>query len=91
MHLPFGIPGEKVSIPLFNFEFGAIIQSITVKILDMSCKVGYLYPVTVKTIKMETPKTNLTNRYDMCRRRKGGRCTKGTAGKLILNQTFIGL
>lgn len=20
-------------------------------------------------------------RYDMCRRRKGGRCTKGTAGK----------
>lgn len=22
----------------------------------------------------------------MCRRRKGGRCTKGTAGKLILTQ-----
>lgn len=22
-------------------------------------------------------------RYDMCRRRKGGRCTKGTAGKRI--------
>lgn len=24
----------------------------------------------------------------MCRRRKGGRCTKGTAGKLILKQTL---
>lgn len=25
-------------------------------------------------------------RYDMCRRRKGGRCTKGTAGK---NNNFL--
>lgn len=27
----------------------------------------------------------LTRRYDMCRRRKGGRCTKGTAGKRKIN------
>lgn len=24
--------------------------------------------------------TTTSSRYDMCRRRKGGRCTKGTAG-----------
>uniref|UniRef100_A0A1A9WIS0 Uncharacterized protein n=1 Tax=Glossina brevipalpis TaxID=37001 RepID=A0A1A9WIS0_9MUSC len=23
-------------------------------------------------------------KYDMCRRRKGGRCTKGTAGKILM-------
>lgn len=37
---------------------------------------------------MKTKTTDFTNRYDMCRRRKGGRCTKGTAGKLILKQTL---
>lgn len=37
---------------------------------------------------MKTQKTDFTNRYDMCRRRKGGRCTKGTAGNSILNKNL---
>lgn len=31
-----------------------------------------------------TPCLSHCGRYDMCRRRKGGRCTKGTAGKFTV-------
>lgn len=38
-----------------------------------------LFPIQIKT----------KLRYDMCRRRKGGRCTKGTAGKEISTIFFL--
>lgn len=34
----------------------------------------------VQTSELKPKKYSSVYRYDMCRRRKGGRCTKGTAG-----------
>lgn len=54
MHLPFGIPANRVSIQLIILKFGAIIQRLRlkiVKITDVFYKVNYLYLVTVETVK----------------------------------------